>query len=42
MPFGLKNAPATFQRALDIILSGVKWQSCLVYLDDVIIYSKTQ
>jgi len=42
MPFGLTNAPATFQRALDIILSGVKWQSCLVYLDDVIVYSKTQ
>jgi len=41
MPFGLTNAPATFQRALDIILSGVKWQSCLVYLNDVIVYSKT-
>jgi len=42
MPFGLTNAPATFQRALDIILSGVKWQSCLVYLDYVIVFSKTQ
>ena len=41
MPFGLTNAPATFQRALDIILFGVKWQSCLVYIDDVIVYSKT-
>jgi len=41
MPFGPANAPATFQRALDIILSGVKWQSCLIYLDDVIVYSKT-
>ena len=38
---GLTNAPATFQRALDIILSGVKWQSCLIFLDDVIVYSKT-
>jgi len=37
MPFGLTKAPATFQRALDIILSGLKWQICLVYLDDVII-----
>ena len=42
MPFGLTNAPATFQRALDSILSGVKWQSCLIYLDDVIVYSKTE
>lgn len=41
MPFGLKNAPATFQRAIDIILSKVKWQYALVYLDDVIIYSKS-
>jgi len=31
MPFGLTNAPATFQRALDIILSGLEWQICLVY-----------
>ena len=40
IPFGLKNAPATFQRALDIILSGPRWQICLVYLDDVIVFSK--
>jgi len=39
MPFGLKNAPATFQRALDIILSGLKWHIGLVNLDDVIIFS---
>ena len=39
MPFGLRNAPATFQRALDIILSGVRWQTCLIYLDEVIIFS---
>jgi len=42
MPFGLTNAPATFQRALDILLAGVKWQFCLVYLDDVIIFSKEE
>lgn len=40
MPFGLKNVLATFQRAVDITLSKVKYQA-LVYLDDVIIYSKT-
>ena len=40
MPFGLTNAPATFQRTLDIALSAFKWKSCLVYLDDVIVFSQ--
>ena len=39
LPFGLGNAPATFQRAIDMILAGVKWQYVLVYLDDIIVYS---
>ena len=41
MPFGLKGAPATFQRAFNIILSGVRWQICLVYLDDFIVLSRS-
>jgi hypothetical protein len=41
IPFGLRNAPATFQRTVEIVLSGLTWKSCLVYLDDIIIYSKT-
>jgi len=39
MPFGLRNARDMFHRCLDIILSGVRWKSCLVYLDDVIVQS---
>ena len=41
MPFGLSNAPATFQRLMDRILNGLLWKSCLVYLDDIIVFSKT-
>ena len=41
MPFGLCNAPATFQRLMDSILAGLQWSRCLVYLDDVIIVGKT-
>lgn len=41
MPFGLCNAPATFQRIMDITLSGLKWNQCLVYLDDIVIYGNT-
>lgn len=39
MPFGLRNAPETFQRALDIILSKVKWKAPWVYIDDLAIFS---
>jgi len=35
----LCNAPATFQRAMDMTLAGIKWQICLLYLDDVIVSS---
>lgn len=39
--FGLTKARGTFQRALDLIHTDLKWETCLIYLDDVIIYSKT-
>ena len=41
MPFGLCNAPATFQRTVDMLLSGYRWRTCLVYLDDIIVLSNT-
>lgn len=39
MPFGLCSAPATFQRVMDTVLAGLKWQTCLVYLDDVVVFA---
>ena len=41
MPFGLCNGPATFQRLMDLLLAGIQWNSCLVYLDDIIVLGKT-
>jgi len=38
---GLCSAPATFQRMMDVVLSGLKWTTCLVYLDVIIVYSRT-
>ena len=41
MPFRLCNAPATFQRAMALVLRGMSWEEVLAYLDDVILLGKS-
>jgi Reverse transcriptase (RNA-dependent DNA polymerase) len=41
LPFGLQNSPSSFQRTMQSILSPFLWLFTLVYIDDLIIYSKS-
>ena len=41
MPFGLNNSPATFQRQIDALFKGMQGTDVFIYIDDLIIFSKT-
>ena len=41
MAFGLSNAPSSFQRLMECVLRGLHWKIALIYLDDVLVYSRT-
>ena len=41
MPFGLCNAPSCFQRLMECVLRSLNWRIALIYLDDVLVYSRT-
>ncbi len=41
MPFGPKNAPAVFQQTMNETLGAELYRTCLVYLDDIIVWGET-
>ena len=41
MLFELDNTPATFQRLMKVVLFGLAWKVCMVYLDDVLVFGRT-
>jgi hypothetical protein len=41
LPFGLKRAPATFQKTMNWVLSGLTGTHCFVYFDDIVVYAKS-
>ena len=41
MPFGMTCAPSVFQRLMDFVLCGLSYMTCLVYLDDIIVFGRT-
>ena len=42
MPFGIAAAPATFQKLMNIVLGKALWNTAIVYLDDILIFSKNK
>ena len=41
LPFGLSNAPAIFQRLMNLVMRGLTWEACLVFLDDIVVMSSS-
>lgn len=40
MPFGLNNSASTFQRTMELALQGLQWITCLIYIDDIIVFGE--
>jgi len=41
LPFELQTAPVTFQRLMNVVLTGLKGSRCFLFLDDIVVYAKS-
>ena len=41
MPFGISNAPSCYERLMELVLRGLRWDKCLCYLDDIIVFGSS-
>ena len=41
MPNGMNNAASTFQWTMELALSNLQWITCLIYIDDIIVFGKS-
>ena len=41
MPMGMTNSPAAFKRLMEIVLRGLQWHTCLIYLDDILVFGSS-
>lgn len=40
MLFGLCNGPSTLERLMELVLAGYQWETCLIYIDGIIVFGK--
>jgi hypothetical protein len=40
MPFGICNAPSSWQRLMGLLMTGLNWHGVLIYLDDLLVFGK--
>jgi hypothetical protein len=41
LPFGMCNAPSCYERLIELVLRDLRWDKCLCYLDDIIVFGKS-
>ena len=41
LPFGLSGAPATFRRVMTSMLREQNWRTCVIYLDDILVFGNS-